>query len=97
MRTDDEDLPLLLPERSSEQQYDALDPDMQFGGHVARKELETRLLRKLDIRMSILIVVFILNYIDRNSAAYFSFLGTVSCSGAHPHSGQPGYEASKMT
>ncbi|KAK7696046.1 hypothetical protein QCA50_000687 [Cerrena zonata] len=35
----------------------------------ARKRLEKKLLRKLDARMGILIVIYILNYIDRNNAA----------------------------
>ncbi|EFI27695.1 tartrate transporter [Coprinopsis cinerea okayama7 len=34
-----------------------------------REQLERRLVRKLDARMSILIVIYILNYIDRNNAA----------------------------
>ncbi|KAI9001386.1 MFS general substrate transporter [Trametes punicea] len=44
------------------------DPDAEFGGHEARKKLERRLLRKLDLRMSILVVIYILNYVDRNNA-----------------------------
>ncbi|KAF8897494.1 major facilitator superfamily domain-containing protein [Infundibulicybe gibba] len=40
-----------------------------FGGIEARKKLEASLLRKLDRRMSILILIYILNYIDRNNAA----------------------------
>ncbi|KAI0723106.1 MFS general substrate transporter [Earliella scabrosa] len=43
--------------------------DEEFGGHEARKKLEKKLLRKLDARMSILIVIYILNYIDRNNAS----------------------------
>ncbi|TFK55471.1 MFS general substrate transporter [Heliocybe sulcata] len=45
------------------------DPDAEFGGTEARKVMEKKLLRKLDIRMSILIVIYILNYIDRNNAS----------------------------
>ncbi|OBZ76615.1 hypothetical protein A0H81_03720 [Grifola frondosa] len=45
------------------------DGDEEFGGHEARKTLEKQLLRKLDLRMSILIVIYILNYIDRNNAS----------------------------
>ena len=37
--------------------------DAEFGGHEARKKLEKKLLRKLDARMSILIVIYILNYV----------------------------------
>ncbi|GJE84982.1 MFS general substrate transporter [Phanerochaete sordida] len=43
--------------------------DEEFGGTEERKKLERKLLRKLDMRMSILIVIYILNYIDRNNAS----------------------------
>ncbi|KAH9849971.1 MFS general substrate transporter [Lenzites betulinus] len=43
--------------------------DEEFGGHEARQKLEKKLLRKLDARMGILIVIYILNYIDRNNAS----------------------------
>ncbi|KAJ7498969.1 MFS general substrate transporter [Mycena latifolia] len=46
-----------------------IDPDAAFGGKLARKQLETRLLSKLDTRMSILVLIYILNYIDRNNAS----------------------------
>lgn len=42
---------------------DANDPDAEFGGTEARKVLEKKLLRKLDARCSILIVIYILNYV----------------------------------
>ncbi|KAF8838315.1 MFS general substrate transporter [Paxillus ammoniavirescens] len=45
------------------------DADAEFGGPEARKILERKLLAKLDLRMSILIVIYILNYIDRNNAS----------------------------
>lgn len=45
------------------------DPDAEFGGTEARKKLERRLLWKLDARMFILVIIYILNYIDRNNAA----------------------------
>ncbi|KAI0796843.1 MFS general substrate transporter [Abortiporus biennis] len=44
------------------------DNDMEFGGPEARKKLEKKLLLKLDLRMSILVFIYILNYIDRNNA-----------------------------
>ncbi|QRV72254.1 major facilitator superfamily transporter [Ceratobasidium sp. AG-Ba] len=44
-------------------------PDAEFGGIEARRQLERKLLRKLDLRMGILILIYILNYIDRNNAA----------------------------
>ncbi|KIY63341.1 sugar transporter [Cylindrobasidium torrendii FP15055 ss-10] len=46
-----------------------VDVNAQFGGLEARKKLERRLLWKVDARMSILLVIYILNYIDRNNAA----------------------------
>ncbi|GLB33756.1 putative MFS general substrate transporter [Lyophyllum shimeji] len=46
-----------------------LEPDQEFGGTEARAQLERSLVRKLDRRMSILILIYILNYIDRNNAA----------------------------
>jgi len=42
----------------------ASDPDAEFGGTEARKKLEKRLLLKLDARMSILVVIYILNYVS---------------------------------
>ena len=38
--------------------------DEDFGGTEARRKLERRLLRKLDLRMSILIIIYILNYVS---------------------------------
>ncbi|KAI0089165.1 MFS general substrate transporter [Irpex rosettiformis] len=43
--------------------------DEDFGGTEARLKLEKKLLGKLDLRMSILIVIYILNFIDRNNAS----------------------------
>ncbi|KAI0268351.1 major facilitator superfamily domain-containing protein [Gloeopeniophorella convolvens] len=43
--------------------------DARFGGRDARAKLERRLVWKLDMRMAILIVMYILNYIDRNNAS----------------------------
>lgn len=43
-----------------EKQYDN---DAEFGGHEARVKLEHDLVRKLDFRMSILVVIYILNYV----------------------------------
>ena len=37
--------------------------DSDFGGSEARRKLERRLLWKLDLRMSILVVIYILNYV----------------------------------
>lgn len=41
-----------------EQQQDA-----ELGGPEARKKLEKRFLLKLDLRMSIMVVIYILNYV----------------------------------
>lgn len=40
-----------------------VDPDAEFGGSEERKRLERKLVRKLDFRMSILVLIFILNYV----------------------------------
>ncbi|KLO18099.1 sugar transporter [Schizopora paradoxa] len=48
---------------------DDSDPDAEFGGSLKRIELEQSLVRRLDTRMSILILIYILNYIDRNNVA----------------------------
>lgn len=58
-----------VDEERREQAPLPLDADAEFGGTEARKKLEKKLLRKLDLRMSILIVIYILNYIDRNNAS----------------------------
>ncbi|KAF9504526.1 hypothetical protein BS47DRAFT_1307991 [Hydnum rufescens UP504] len=42
-------------------------PDAEFGGTLARAKLERRLLWKIDLRMSILVLIYM--YIDRNNAA----------------------------
>jgi hypothetical protein len=42
----------------------ALDPDAESGGTKVRKQLEKRLLLKLDAWMSILVVIYILNYVS---------------------------------
>lgn len=39
------------------------DPDAEFGGYEERKKLERKLLWKLDLRMFILVIVYILNYV----------------------------------
>lgn len=44
--------------------HNAEDPDAEFGGTEARQKLEKKLLRKLDLRMSVLIVIYILNYVS---------------------------------
>lgn len=41
-----------------------LDGDAEFGGTAERALMEKRLLRKLDLRHSILIVIYILNYVS---------------------------------
>ena len=39
------------------------DIDAEFGGIEARRKLERKLMRKIDLRMSILIVIYGLNYV----------------------------------
>ncbi|TDL18489.1 sugar transporter [Rickenella mellea] len=58
-----------LEKREIYTQSSSADPDAEFGGSVERKRLERKLLLKLDARMSILVIIYILNYIDRNNAA----------------------------
>ena len=55
----------------------ALDPDAEFGGTEARKKLEKRLLLKLDARMSILVVIYILNYVSCTPQT--GFRGVLRC------------------
>ena len=38
--------------------------DVEFGGPEERGRLEKKLLRKIDTRMSILVVIYILNYVS---------------------------------
>lgn len=45
------------------EEYADKDPDAEFGGTEARKVLEKRLLWKIDLRMSIMVVIYILNYV----------------------------------
>lgn len=45
------------------------DTNSEFGGWEERQKLERNMLWKLDCRMSVMIIIYILNYIDRNNAA----------------------------
>lgn len=42
---------------------DAKYQDAEFGGPEERKKLERRFLLKLDLRMSIMVIIYILNYV----------------------------------
>lgn len=42
----------------------ASDPDAEFGGTEARKKLEKRLVFKVDIRMFIIVIIYILNFVS---------------------------------
>ena len=53
-----------LSSRGSEFKVDNGDRDAEFGGTEARKRLEKKFLLKLDARMSILILIYILNYVS---------------------------------
>ena len=50
----------------------ALDSDGEFGGTEARKRLERKLLSKLDARMSILVVIYLLNCVSCTLQMNFS-------------------------
>jgi hypothetical protein len=54
----DEEKPEHLPDYQ-----DRIDNNDEFGGTEERRHLEKRLLRKLDMRMSIMIVIYVLNYV----------------------------------
>ena len=51
-----------------------VDPDAEFGGKEERMEMEKKLVRRLDARMCILIIIYILNYVS----AVYSRFGTIS-------------------
>jgi len=40
------------------------DPDAEFGGTEARKKLEKRVVLKVDVRMFILVIIYILNFVS---------------------------------
>jgi len=50
------------------------DIDSEFGGREARLNLERKLVCKLDVRMSILILIYILNYVRLVIAGSFNDL-----------------------
>ena len=51
--------------------WDAHDEvDAEFGGTVARRELEKKLLWKVDKRMSILVLIYILNFVSCRSMSF---------------------------
>ncbi|KAH8106011.1 MFS general substrate transporter [Cristinia sonorae] len=56
-------------EKRVAQHDEQVDTDAQFGGREARVKMEKKLLWKLDLRMSILVLIYILNIVDRNNAA----------------------------
>ncbi|KAJ7047417.1 MFS general substrate transporter [Mycena alexandri] len=58
--SDEQDRPLLSEDRENA---------AEFGGENGRRELEAQLVSKLDARMSVLILIYVLNYIDRNNAS----------------------------
>ncbi|KDQ09010.1 hypothetical protein BOTBODRAFT_179347 [Botryobasidium botryosum FD-172 SS1] len=60
----DEETPLLPQDTPT-----MVERDAEFGGTIERAKLEKALLRKLDARMSILVLIYILNYIDRTNLA----------------------------
>ena len=53
------------------------DTEAEFGGREARLNLERKLLRKLDVRMSILVLIYILNYVRLPIVIWFCALISV--------------------
>ncbi len=53
-----------IVEESSSAGHVEEDPNAEFGGTDARKALEKKLLLKLDLRMSIMVFIYILNYVS---------------------------------
>ena len=47
------------------------DEEPEFGGREARLSLERKLLHKLDMRMSILVLIYILNYVRLATVTWF--------------------------
>ena len=62
---------------SNDEPITTYDRDAEFGGTEARKALEKKLLRKVDLHMSILIFIYILNYVSQNLKLPRSLLITV--------------------
>ena len=62
--TDREKLPQDVVLHDSEYVPSDDDPDAEFGGQEQRKVMEKRMLRRLDLRMSILVIIYILNYVS---------------------------------
>lgn len=54
--------------------------DSEFGGPEERRQLEKKLLRKVDARMSILVVIYILNYVSLPAKFMRSFHPEASAS-----------------
>ena len=52
-----------VDEKGSDTAMGEDDKDAEFGGTEARRKLEKKLLLKVDLRMSILVLIYILNYV----------------------------------
>lgn len=72
LKTTDDDEDLIPVERVLE--------DDEWGGLEARNRLEQGLLRKLDRRMSILVLIYILNYVSLVRSQAASFVEQCVCS-----------------
>lgn len=55
-----------------------VDPDAEFGGPEERRRLERKLLWKLDCRMSVMVLIYILNYV-RQQREYASCFLLMCC------------------
>lgn len=62
---------LPVEEKGLDLKGDVSDPDNELGGKEARKTLERKLLWKLDLRMSILVVIYIMNYVNSHTSFPF--------------------------
>lgn len=52
---------------------ESADPDAEFGGYEERKRLERKLIWKMDCRMSILAVIYILNYVSTSCSSRMEY------------------------
>jgi hypothetical protein len=75
MAADYSDAASILPSKHEHVECKELDFDVEFGG--TRDKLERKLLWKLDLRMSMLVLIYILNFVSNLASMrliYISFL-----------------------
>jgi hypothetical protein len=68
-------------ESNAEERAQALPSDVEaeFGGRQARLKLEEKFLRKLDMRMSVLVLLYILNYVRTVLSGRFCYSKRMTC------------------